>query len=134
MAVFVLMTLVVSGQSPASETKSSRLGALAARQDLHDLICYARADGKITQTERSIILAEAKDILSHDEYATFKKAFDRIAPPKKPSQTQLAKAARKKATSVTMKRLPKPADNEPELVIPTGVSLPDRIAPPPFSR
>jgi hypothetical protein len=128
--VFVLSTLIVCGQLNAAP---SRLVALTDRQDLRDMVCYAMADGSVSTTERRLILEDAKQILSPEEYVSFKKAFDRIAPPKKspPKSKQFAKTSRKKTpTSPT-----KPASTvETGPVIPTGAILPDRIAQPVLFR
>ena len=95
-AALLLATLAATDQSLAAGNQSGRLAALAARQDLCDLICYAKADGHISQAERVLILNEAKSVLSHDEYLSFKQTLDRIAPPPKPkpkakTQTHVAK-------------------------------------------
>jgi len=133
-AVIFLLTLVVSGQSPASQAASGHLQALAARQDLYDMVCYARAGGSISRFQRAIILTDAKEVLSHEEYLKFKKALDRISPPPKPSPNQLAKTTRKKPASPTLRQPPQPAESATGLVIPAGAALPDRIAPSAFSR
>jgi hypothetical protein len=130
-AAFLAATLVVTGQSQAAGTKPYSLQMLAARQDLRDMVCYAKADGTISPFERSMILREAKGILSNEEYVKFKKAFDRISPPpkKKVSPSRLAKA--------TQKRLAPPQQAvEPASgpVIPAGALLPDRMATPPRFR
>ncbi len=131
-AVLLLATLAVGGQSLAAATQSGRLAALAARQDLCDMICYARADGHISRTERVLILQEAKSALSHDEYLTFKRALDRIAPPPKPmlKHKHVAKATHKTA----VKKKPAPVEKRSELVIPASAILPDGMARPVFLR
>jgi hypothetical protein len=133
-ATLFLMTLALSGQSPAAETTSSHLRALAARQDLYDMVCYAKANGSIGCTERAVILMDAKDILSPEEYLKFKKALDRISPPPKPSPNQLAKATRKKLALRTLQQPLQPAEPATGPVIPAGAALPDQMAPPAFSR
>ena len=156
-AVF-LATLVASSQSPAMETSFTRLRALAARQDLYDEICYARVDGSISPAKCTMILMDAKELLSPEEYLKFRKALDRIAPPPKSSPNQLAKARnadwRTRTATPPMKPSPnqlaktlrkKPDSPNPQQpsqqpvpdsgpVMPAGVTLPDRIAPPMFSR
>jgi len=123
--VLLLTTLAACGQSLATGSESGRLGALAVRQDLCDLICYARADGSISHAERVLILREAKGVLPHEEYLSFKQTLDRIAPPKKSPAKQLAKTTQKK---------PAPVKTESELVIPTSAILPDGMAQPVFLR
>jgi hypothetical protein len=139
-AAVLLMTLAAWGQSLATGAQSGRLEALAARRDLCDLVCYARAaDGSISQANRIYILKEAKEVLSPDEYRSFKQALDRIAPPK-PTAKRVAKATWKKPGSaqpaLAKSELAKPALDKPEaeLVIPTGAILPDRMAPQVFLR
>jgi hypothetical protein len=157
-AVF-MATLVVCGQSSAAETSFTRLRALAARQDLYDEICYARADGSISPEKRTIILMDAKRLLTPEEYLKFKKSLDRLAPTPKPTPNQLAKSRNidwraRTALSAMKPSLPnqmaqtlrkKPASPNPQQpsqqpvpdngpVIPTGVVLPERIAPPMYSR
>jgi hypothetical protein len=133
-AAILLVTLIVSGQSSASEATSSHLRTLAARQDLCDMVCFAKAEGSISRANRIAILSEAREILSHDEYLKFKKALDRIAPPPKPSPKQLAKTSRKKPALPIPQPQPQPPESASGLVIPTGATLPDRMAPPMFSR
>jgi hypothetical protein len=127
MGIALLMTtLAACGQSLVAGTGSGRLGAMAARQDICDLICYAKADGSISQAERVLILKEARAVLSHEEYLGFKQTLDRISPPKKPAAKQLAKTTRKKPAAVVK--------SESGLVIPTGAILPDGMARPAFLR
>jgi hypothetical protein len=121
----LLTMLAACGQSLATGAESGRLAALAARQDLRDMICLARADGPISQADRVSILKEAKGVLPPDEFASFKRALDRIAPPKKMPAKRVAKTTRKKPASVRP---------EAALVIPTSALLPDRMAPPVFLR
>ena len=132
-AALLLTTLTACGQSLAMGTDSGHLGALAARQDLCDLICYARADGTISQAERVLILKEAKTALPHEEYLSFKQTLDRISPPKKPATKQLAKTSAKKPATKqlakTTRKKPAPVKTESGLVIPTGAILPDGVAP-----
>jgi len=147
----LLLTLATCGQSSGMGTESGHLGALAARQDLCDLICYARADGTISQAERILILKEAKGVLTHEEYLSFKQTLDRISPPKKPTTKQLAKTTAKKPTTKqlakttakkptakqlakTTRKKPAPVKTESGLVIPASAILPDGVAPPVLLR
>ena len=116
-----LTTLVVGSQSSAMGKESSRLAELAARQDLCDDVCIARADGRITQRERVAILLQAKKILPAEEYLSFKQSLDRLSPPKK--STQYVAKSKKKPTT--------PASGP---VIPAGATQPDRMALPSFFR
>jgi hypothetical protein len=129
-AALLLATLAAGHQSRAAENQSGRLAALAARQDLCDMVCYAKADGHISQWERVLILAEAKSVLSQDEYLSFKRTLDRIAPPPpakaKPKQKHLAKAVHKPAP----KKKPAPVEKGHDLVIPASANLPDGVAQP----
>jgi hypothetical protein len=129
-AAILLATLAVGDQSRAAGNESGRLAALTARQDLCDLICYAKADGYISQTERVLILGEAKSVLSHDEYLNFKRTLDRIAPPPKPKAKpkHVAKASRPKT------KKPAAVEKGPDLVIPASAILPDGVAQPVFLR
>jgi hypothetical protein len=85
-AALLLATLAIYNQSQAAGPQSGRLAALTARQNLCDLIAYARADGHISQSERNIILEEAQSVLTPTEYANFKQVLDRIAPPAPPAK------------------------------------------------
>ena len=132
-AALLLTMLAACGQSFAMGTDSGRLGALAARQDLCDLVCYARrADGSISQANRALILKEAKGLLSHEEYVSFKQTLDRISPPPKPpvkhAAKHLAKTTPKKPASATTGK------TDSELVIPSSANLPDGMAPPVLLR
>jgi hypothetical protein len=123
----LLATPAVGGQSLAAGNESGRLAAFAARQDLCDMICYAKASGHISEGTRFLILNEAKSVLSHEEYLTFKQTLDRVAPPPKPKlkHKHVAKTAHKK---------PAAAEKGPELVIPASALLPDGVAQPVFLR
>jgi hypothetical protein len=133
-AALLMATLAVGHQSLAAGNQSGRLAALTARQDLCDLVCFAKADGRISQWERVLILQEAKSVLSHDEFLSFKRTLDRIAPPPpakvKPKPKYLAKAVHKPAA----KKKPAPVEKGPELVIPASANLPDGVAQPVYFR
>jgi hypothetical protein len=137
-AAILLVTMVATDRSLGTESSSNRLAALAAKKDLCDMICYARADGSISRSERITILMEAKEVLSHDEYLKFKKVLDRIAPPppKKPSPSQLAKmkAMRKKMSPPQQPPVQDAVEPLSGPVLPAGAMLPDRMAPPVFFR
>jgi hypothetical protein len=156
-AAFLLITLAgasqVSNQSVAAETTSNHLQSLAARQDLFDKVCYAKADGSISRSERQKILADAKKTLSPNEYVKFKTSLDRFSPPKKPAPSQLAKKSKKGSSGQMAKKSkkpsssqlankpasppqqdPQPAATESDLVLPAGAALPDPMAPPTFFR
>lgn len=126
---------------------SNRLGALAARQDLRDEVCYAMCDGSISPEERSSMLFLAHKTLSPQEYQSFKQSIDRLSPPKPvASKEQMAKRwksgasaraayAAKKAkqsqnasakSSLSSNRVAEPAGGP---VMPTGAILPDRMGP-----
>jgi hypothetical protein len=128
-ALLVVACLGVATQAPAAS--QSRLGALAARQDLHDMICYAMADGSISHAERVMILMQAKGVLTADEYVAFKKTIDRLSP-QKSTAGQLAKTTRKKPAA---SRKPSPTpESAPGPVMPAGATQPDQVAPPKFFR
>jgi hypothetical protein len=133
-AALLLATLATGGQSLAATKDSGHLAALAARQDLHDLVCYAMTDGHMSQANRALVLREAKSVLSHDEYLTFKRTLDRIAPPPKPKAKgkHMVKAAPKKKPTPTTP--PAPVQGGHELVIPASANQPDGMAPPEFLR
>jgi hypothetical protein len=147
----LILTFAAYGQSLGAGTQSGHLAALAARQDLCDLICFAKADGTISQSERVIILKQAKSALPASEYATFKQTLDRIAPPKTATAKHLAKTTPKKLKTRQMAKItptkPKveqlaktmptksaPVKVECKLVIPASVNLPDGVASPVFLR
>lgn len=60
---------------------SSGKAGLAARQDLQDEICIAKADGRITPEEYSQVLADAKQILTPEEIPSFQKHLNQLAFP-----------------------------------------------------
>lgn len=125
----LLLTLVSASPTLAFWGKPSRLEALAARQNLRDLVCIALADGQVTAWERGEIIGEAKQILSPGEYVSFRRAFNRIAPAPKPSAAQRsAKLAAKKPASKPRPTAKPPAGQTPEPVIPAGAILPDWMA------
>jgi hypothetical protein len=130
-AAILAATLATTGQSQAAATKPYSLQMLAARQDLRDMVCYARADGSISPFERSMILREAKGTLSNEEYVKFRTALDRLSPPpkKKVSPSRLAKAARNRPAPPQQTAEPPSGP-----VIPAGALLPDRMATPPRFR
>jgi hypothetical protein len=142
----VLSVLTVAGQSLAAESGGSRLTDMASRQNLRDFVCLAMADGRISQTERRLILTDAKEILPHAEYLKFKMDLDRLSPPKpSKSKQQLAKSMHKKPSSqptqpMQQQQAQQQVQQEPSVdtvtgpVIPTGAILPDRMAPAKFFR
>jgi hypothetical protein len=77
----VLMALVAGSVRMATAAELNRLAAFAARQDLCDAVSVARADGRIDRSERYTLLLDAKDLLTPDEYESFKHALNRISPP-----------------------------------------------------
>ncbi|MFZ1935468.1 MAG: hypothetical protein WCB27_19700 [Thermoguttaceae bacterium] len=133
-AALLLAMLAAGGQSLAAAKDSGHLAALAARQDLCDMVCFAMADGHMSQAHRALILQEAKSVLSPAEYLTFKRTLDRIAPPPKPrvKGKHMVKAAPKKKPTPTT--TPVPVHGGPELVIPASANQPDGMAPPEFLR
>jgi hypothetical protein len=54
---------------------------MAARQDLHDLVCILSSDGHVSGPHRAVILEQARNMLPPEEYRSFKRALDRIPPP-----------------------------------------------------
>jgi hypothetical protein len=80
--------LTLTGGSIAWGWPSSRLSEMAARQDLHDLVCIATSDGHITGPHRAMVLDQARSILPPDEFRSFKRALDRIPPPGKSAPDQ----------------------------------------------
>ena len=149
----ITLTLVAMVAADASNSiaggYSNRLAVLAARQDMHDEICYAMADGSISPAERGSMLFLANKTLSPQEYQSFKQSIDRLSPPKPvASKEQMAKrwksgssaraayAAKKtkpnqnqnsQATaSLPPKQAAEPASGP---VMPTGAILPDRMGP-----
>jgi hypothetical protein len=128
----VLVLIVVGcGTQGATAGEPGRLAALAARQDLCDEICIARAEGKISPENRYTILADARKILSPEEYAGFRRAFDRIAPPPPPalakhtSVKRLPSVAQKKSPTTRSKAV---AKTLPRPTFPLDTLQPDRVA------
>ena len=107
--------------------ESGHLAALAARQDLYDEVCIAKADGKISLEHRQTILADAKQILSPQEYEGFRRALDRLSPPPPPKQAavkRLPKVVQKKSPTTRSKAVAKAL---PRPIIPRDAIQPDRI-------
>ena len=71
---------------------SSRLSEMAARQDLHDLVCIAASDGHLSGLHRAMLLEHARNILPLQEYRSFKQALNRIPPPGKSAQAWAAQS------------------------------------------
>ncbi len=135
-SVAAVLALIVLGGGTrlATAGEPGRLAALAARQDLCDQVCIARAEGKISPENRYTILANARQILKPEEYAAFQQALDRISPPPPPVLVKHA----------TVKRLPKVAVNNvkkspparpkavvrawPKPTMPADAIQPDRVA------
>jgi hypothetical protein len=129
-AAVVLLIVIGCGTRVTTAGEPGRLAALAARQDLYDEICIARADGKISIENRRTILADAKQILTPQEYEGFRRGFDRIAPPPPPptkhaSVKRLPKVAQKKAPTM---RATAVAKTFPRPTIPLDAIQPDRVA------
>ncbi len=91
------------------------------------MICLAKSTGHVSEAYRVIILNEARSVLSHDEYLTFKQTLDRVAPPPKPKPKH-------KHVVKTSHKKPAAAEKGPELVIPASAILPDGVAQPVFLR
>jgi len=72
---------------PFNTFKPSRLVALTARQNLHDDVCIAMADGQIDPAERFTILSHAKEVLAKQEYEGLKRTMNRLSPPQKAADT-----------------------------------------------
>jgi hypothetical protein len=133
-AALLLATLVTGGHSLAAGNDSGRLSALAARQDLCDMVCFAMTEGHMNPVYRAIIIRQAKSVLSPEEYVSFKRSLDRVAPPPPPRPKLKHKHMAKMMPKPSPKTTPAPAEKGPELVIPASASLPDGMAPPVFLR
>jgi hypothetical protein len=129
-ALGALIVLSWAGQMATMAGEPGRLAALAARQDLYDEVCIARADGKISPASRCTILADAKQILTPQEYESFKKALNRLSPPppavaKHAAIKRLPKVAEKKVPATRGGALVKTVTRP---VIPCSALQPDRLA------
>jgi hypothetical protein len=145
----VLLTIVAVGAQAAAALEPGRLTALAARHELRDEICLAMSDGQIGPIERSIIVSDAKRILSPEEFEGFARAMNRVSPPKSSSAKRPAQMAQKstkvahkgskaapKSTKVVQKKAPSAVQqaaaaldgSSPTLTIPASVILPDNVA------
>ncbi len=133
-AVLLLATLATSGQTLAAGKDSGRLAALAARQDLCDMVCFAMTEGHMNPVYRGIILQQAKSVLSPEEYVSFKRSLDRVAPPPPPRPKMKHKHVAKAVAKPAQKSTPAPTGKGQELVIPASANLPDGVAPPVFLR
>lgn len=123
-----LIVLSWAGQM-ATAGEPGRLAALAARQDLYDEVCIARADGKISPASRCTILADAKQILTPQEYESFKRALNRISPPppsvaKHSTIKRLPKVAEKRVPATRASALAKITSR---LAVPSDTIQPDRL-------
>jgi hypothetical protein len=56
------------------------LAALDARQQLRDQVCIAMADGGVSRYERQVLLTNAKNVLTTDEYLAFQQSVDGLTP------------------------------------------------------
>jgi hypothetical protein len=133
-AALLLAAIITCCQPYSVQAAPGRLQALAARQDLRDMVCYALADGSINRAERRTILVQSKKVLSADEYGSFKQWLDRIAPPPKPTAQEVAKiAARKKAVELA-KREAEQRHIAQQPAIPNNVIQPERVEQTQFLR
>ncbi len=129
-AAVLVLIVIGCGVRVATAGEPGRLAALAARQDLCDEICIARAEGKISIEDRHTILADARQILTPQEYEGFLRGLDRIAPPPPPatkhaSVKRLPKVAQKKSPTTRAKAVAKAL---PRPTIPLDAIQPDRVA------
>jgi len=125
--------------SLASVSWGSHLRDLAIRQDLRGQVCVALADGRITPQERTEILADARLILKPEEYKSFKRALDRIAPPPQKNKSLSAKHPKGVKKSPVQAQSQKQRPTQPQMeipaepglspVIPIGAILPDAVVP-----
>lgn len=122
----------------AGEPGRLSLAALAAREDLYDEVCIARAEGNISPQNRCTILADAKHILNPQEFEAFKRALDRTSPPppqvaKHPTIKRLPKVAQKKASTTRPSAVVKTTrptavvKNMPGPTMPQDAIQPDRL-------
>jgi hypothetical protein len=113
----------VVGAEPRSPIRE-----LAIRQMLRDDVCLALADHKIDAMERFMLLRDAKRCLPAAEYASFRKALDRLSPTAPEAKKTVAKGVSvKKASTSTARRRPV-VPSPPKLAVPKTVAQPDRIA------
>ena len=94
--------------------------SLAARQDLQDEICIAKADGRITPEEYRQILSDANRVLPAEELASFKQYLDPMAFP--PSRTvsnpaAIETVAAKAVEKATVKPVEKTAETKAETAV-----------------
>jgi hypothetical protein len=118
-----VMRLTLAGKlAQITAQGPGRLAALSARQQLRDQVCIAMADGKLSRYERSVLLANAKQMLKPEEYASFRESLNRVSPPAPP-----AKYAVRSGT----KRLPvvARADAPPSPQGVTEIIVSDNVAP-----
>jgi hypothetical protein len=80
-AVVGAAMLTFAGGAIAWGWPPSRLSAMAARQDLHDLVCIASSNGHLSAPHRVMLLEQARHILPPEEYKSFKRALENIPPP-----------------------------------------------------
>jgi len=125
--LLMTMTIMAGGIQPATAGHSGQLAALAARQDLRDKVCIAMTDGHISRAQRHTLLADAKEILKPEEYQGFKRALDRLSPPKPVPKPHSTKVAHKKPRPTPAHHTPTLAKSAPALSIPADVTLPDRV-------
>jgi hypothetical protein len=104
-----------------------RLARLAARQNLHDEVCAALADGVITPYEKAELLANARSTLSAEELPAFQRLIDRLCPPKKSANH--SQTAKRTSAPTNKSQTTPPEGTSQSPVIPTGAVLPDRMVP-----
>ncbi|MCE5266824.1 MAG: hypothetical protein LLG00_02940 [Planctomycetaceae bacterium] len=106
--------------------RPSRLAALAARQDLVDMVAVLTTDGRLDNGERATILAKARTVLRPQEYASFKRALDqRWRPNTRVSAIGSPATARNMSGRWSAAGNTLPGRTAEGLVVPTGALLRD---------
>jgi hypothetical protein len=108
-------------------TGPSRLTALTVRQDLCDMVSIAKSDGRISQSERSLILSEARGVLKPEEYASFRQSFEQLSPPLPVEVKHSMKFAKKKGSSASKTKNSELANNSPAPPDATGKRKPTGV-------
>jgi hypothetical protein len=128
----LLVAITVGNASVATAWPTSRLTALAARQDLADEVRVALAwnHGKLNPMKRAEILGDAQKILDAKELEAFRQTLDRISPPppnpdvKRPNPM----AQRKSASFTRLQAMQLSSRLAASPVMPSGVAQPERMA------
>ena len=102
------VVLLLAAVSIAWGWPASPYSDMAARQDLHDLVCFLSSDGHISGPHRALVLDRAKRMLPPQEFRSFKHAIDRISPPERPHRNGNSGSAASRPMTTAQVHKPSP--------------------------